>query len=286
MFINTTQVTINMKFAFFITLVFIAVKGLEAQVRDAFKYKAIYSLAYKPSKTDEQKKQEQLILLIGSQNTRFLSSGKYQKDSLLSNKEKLNLSFSEVLRNMPKTDFNYVIYQEIGRQKIVFKEKIGTGHVFSYEEDVKLDWEIYQDKKQLSGYSCQKAITRYAGRNYIAWFSSELPLSTDPYKFNGLPGLILEIFDDKKEYHFKLVQFNELSEEILFTDDKINQIKTDKNTFLKTMQKHDSNPFKTLEQSGISIDFPDDSKKMKMLKEHREKMSEKNPIELNDNINK
>jgi len=33
-----------------------------------------------------------------------------------------------------------------------------------------------------------------------------LPEKSPPYKFHGLPGLIVELYDDKNNYKFELVQ--------------------------------------------------------------------------------
>ena len=53
----------------------------------------------------------------------------------------------------------------------------------SYE---KLDWEILKEKKIL-GYNCNLAKTKFPGREYFAYFTTELPFSYGPWKINGLP---------------------------------------------------------------------------------------------------
>ena len=40
----------------------------------------------------------------------------------------------------------------------------------------------------------------------MAWFTSEIPIQRGPWKFGGLPGLIVKISDAKKEYNFELVK--------------------------------------------------------------------------------
>jgi hypothetical protein len=39
----------------------------------------------------------------------------------------------------------------------------------------------------------------------VAWFAPELPYSDGPYKFNGLPGLIVKIADTRNQYVFELL---------------------------------------------------------------------------------
>jgi GLPGLI family protein len=56
------------------------------------------------------------------------------------------------------------------------------------------NWEVKTEFKDVIGYKCQKATTHYRGRNYEAFFAIEIPYQTGPWKFYGLPGLILEVY--------------------------------------------------------------------------------------------
>lgn len=67
------------------------------------------------------------------------------------------------------------------------------------------DWKITKDTLSFSGIHAQKATAKFKGRNWTAWFAPELPFESGPWKLNGLPGLILEAYDDKKEVQFKFL---------------------------------------------------------------------------------
>jgi len=55
------------------------------------------------------------------------------------------------------------------------------------------DWQVTSDQKEILGYQVQKATTHYKGRDIIAWFTNDFSISDGPWKFWGLPGLILEV---------------------------------------------------------------------------------------------
>lgn len=61
------------------------------------------------------------------------------------------------------------------------------------------DWVIGKETKTVQDFKCQSATLDYKGRRYTAWFSDQLPYPVGPWKFGGLPGLILEMYDDKDE---------------------------------------------------------------------------------------
>lgn len=46
----------------------------------------------------------------------------------------------------------------------------------------------------------------FRGRSYVAWFTMDIPIENGPWKFAGLPGLILKVYDDKKLYDFECVK--------------------------------------------------------------------------------
>lgn len=75
-------------------------------------------------------------------------------------------------------------------------------------------WNIFDDTKLLMGNLCQKAKCYFRGREYEAWFAMDIPVSNGPWKFNGLPGLILKINDIDNLYSFECVKIEIFKEKI------------------------------------------------------------------------
>lgn len=85
-----------------------------------------------------------------------------------------------------------------------------------YEESEPLKWVLYGETKIINGVKCQMASTNKFGRRWIAYFSKEYPQSLGPYKFNGLPGLIFELYDTKDNYHFTATKVEKNTDEVHF----------------------------------------------------------------------
>ncbi|MBC7556456.1 MAG: GLPGLI family protein [Chryseobacterium sp.] len=83
---------------------------------------------------------------------------------------------------------------------------------FKIVENATQKWKISPETKMLANLKVQKAITNWGGRNWEGWFAPEIPFQEGPYKFNGLPGLIVEISDDKNNYQFTLVKSENIKE--------------------------------------------------------------------------
>jgi GLPGLI family protein len=67
------------------------------------------------------------------------------------------------------------------------------------------NWEIHDDTLTVAGYFCQKASCSFRGRNYTAWFTTDVPINNGPWKFGGLPGLILKVYDTDNYYVFECI---------------------------------------------------------------------------------
>lgn len=126
------------------------------------------------------------------------------------------------------------VYKNYHDRKIIVSDYIISDY-FIYDENLNLqDWELTEDSiKIILGYECQMATCRFRGREWTAWFALDVPISDGPWKFSGLPGLIMEAYDKKKTQYFCIngIQ-NGNSEPIYF-----GSIGIDANKFEKTTQR-------------------------------------------------
>ncbi|GHU72365.1 hypothetical protein FACS189413_15350 [Bacteroidia bacterium] len=81
---------------------------------------------------------------------------------------------------------------------------------YQYSEEIPdISWEIYEDTLSIISYLCQKATCSFRGRNYTAWFCPDIPINNGPWKFGGLPGLILKIYDEQNDYVFECIDIKQ-----------------------------------------------------------------------------
>ena len=80
-----------------------------------------------------------------------------------------------------------------------------SGEKFNVRYNTNTNWELSKESKIINGYTCYKASQDRKLRlkkndnivKVIAWYCPTIPLSFGPKEFGGLPGLILELQDDK-----------------------------------------------------------------------------------------
>ena len=78
---------------------------------------------------------------------------------------------------------------------------------YQFNAKKEINWKIVNDKKKIGNFEVIRATTNYGGRNWTAWYCSEISLPYGPYVFYGLPGLILEIYDDEYNFHFSFFEY-------------------------------------------------------------------------------
>lgn len=75
-----------------------------------------------------------------------------------------------------------------------------------YTENLPLfDWQIGTGTATVCGYECIGATCHWRGRDFTAWFTPDIPVEYGPWKFGGLPGLIMKVADNDRIYTFEAV---------------------------------------------------------------------------------
>ncbi len=67
----------------------------------------------------------------------------------------------------------------------------------SNERNDSYKWNLREGQDTILNYMCNQAELDYSGRNYTAWYAAEIPIPDGPWKFCGLPGLILKVQDSE-----------------------------------------------------------------------------------------
>lgn len=242
---------------------------------DNKKLRIVYELTYQIDSTDNKNlRVERMLLSIDNYVSSYQSERIYLKDSILKSNN------PQALFSISKSKFRYKIYKNRAINKL---NTLHNYSVYKFEVEEKipnLKWNIGTEEKEILNLNCIKATTSFAGRDYIAWFANEIPISDGPYKFTGLPGLIMEISDTKNHYTHKAVGVSYHNNKININNNnnsykKIN--KTEFNDFLKKIKEKPSLIFISsklvLPKAGLD----------KYDRNHRARQKhENNPIELDN----
>lgn len=68
-----------------------------------------------------------------------------------------------------------------------------------------MKWTLADETQTILGYNCQKATCSFRGRDFVAWFATDIPIKGGPWKFGGLPGCILKVYDTRNLYVWEAV---------------------------------------------------------------------------------
>lgn len=167
-------------------------------------HRFIYDVVYKKDSTSNITTKENYILDIGTKETKYYTYDFFVADSLITN----NIPFP---KEMKLNTSDIIVHKNNNNEFSQYDLLENT--VLQLQTNDTQKWNLSQEKKNVKNLSLQKAITTWGGRNWTAWFAEEIPFQEGPYKFHGLPGLIVEIYDDKKNYHFELVRSEKIKEE-------------------------------------------------------------------------
>ncbi len=278
---------------FLFLFAFISVLGYSQTHRFIYEYKYIPNINEK-----DTIRKEMMGLDIDGKGSIYQSLDRLKSDSTM--RAEIQKAMATGNRNMNfrgnrrfGQGVNYKVTKEYPDFKVFLHERVGRD-LYKISEDSKPVWKILPETQQIGEYKGQKATTEFGGRSWIAWFSSEIPFQDGPYKFHGLPGLIVKLEDVTGSHVMTLVankKLNPVKEEEtktpgapIFSFGGGQEIPVTKKQFLKVYQDYLLDPAKNMREMSSGMGGDGSVRRVVMMRGQDGR--EINPAEMAKNIEK
>jgi GLPGLI family protein len=181
---------------------------LLASVISAQSYRFVYEYKFRP---DADKKDslvtDYMNLDTDGKKSYYSNAVKFERDSAY-NADK---SYPALLKGKHyDRNLNYTIEKDYAKKTISFYDKFKNVSLVMTDNEFP-KWTIENDFRKINNMNCQKAVADYKGRKWEAWFSKDFPVNDGPYKFSGLPGLVVSVKDSGNDHIFDLIQIKKIN---------------------------------------------------------------------------
>ena len=186
--------------------------------------KCLYRYVYTFDTLKNELRDDLLILQIGKEVSKCYSYYTFQSDSLWSTPDGAKV-WSELFRRATEKDGIYGDFPRVRMSTYVYKN-YPTGQMtitdqissqdYCYVDSLHTQtWTMGDSTREVLGYTCQQATADFRGRRWTAWFATDIPVSDGPWKLGGLPGLILEAYDEGQQHVFTAVGLERVKDELI-----------------------------------------------------------------------
>ena len=236
-------------------------------------------------------KTEMMFLDTTKDGSKYYSYTVFNSDSIMKvdlEKQLAATGSINVKSDMQKGSVRYSVTKTYPDYKINLHRRLGMD-AYNISDDRKINWKILSDKEKIGEWNAQKAEADFAGRHWIAWFSTEIPIQDGPYKFRGLPGLIVKIEDKTGSHKMELKGIKNITGNVDINVFEVKEIAVNSKQFQKVLKEYENDPTKGIKQiqmGGTSIILTGkDGTSTKIAKEQEERLKarikkDNNRIEL------
>ena len=193
-------------------------------VLDRAHMKCLYRYVYTFDTLKNELRDDLLILQIGKEVSKCYSYYTFQCDSLRRTPDGAKV-WSELFRRAIEKDGIYGDFPHVRMSTYVYKN-YPTGQMtitdrislqdYCYVDSLHTQiWTMGDSTREVLGYTCQQATADFRGRRWTAWFTTDIPISDGPWKLGGLPGLILEAYDEGQQHVFTAVGLERVKDELI-----------------------------------------------------------------------
>ena len=214
-----------MKVILYLLLTSLAVQATAREpVLDRAHMKCLYRYVYTFDTLKNGLRDDLLILQIVKEVSKCYSYYTFQCDSLRRTPDGAKV-WSELFRRAIEKDGIYGDFPHVRMSTYVYKN-YPTGQMtitdrislqdYCYVDSLHTQtWTMGDSTREVLGYTCQQATADFRGRRWTAWFATDIPISDGPWKLGGLPGLILEAYDEGQQYVFTAVGLERVKDELI-----------------------------------------------------------------------
>lgn len=199
---------------------------------------------------------ESLLLLLGRNSSVYTSlDARLQNEAFvkqIKDQVKNAADPNHISLNIPgQRPVSDEYFQFLTTHQLFTRQKLINNYLIEEPLPV-INWNISSDTLTISSLHCQKATAHFKGRDYIAWFCADLPFHSGPWKLNGLPGLIVQAADTKKEVVFEFAGFEQISNQKLLVKLPEDAILTTRKDFERLQEVAKTNPSALAKMPGKS----------------------------------
>lgn len=122
-----------------------------------------------------------------------------------------------------RNDSMFSVYKDHESSSLIFEFSDLNQKSHYYADTLfPMHWVTSETQKMIGGIPCFKAVTRFKGRGYTAWYAPTITINDGPWKLGGLPGLILEAYDDEDNWRMEFIsKTDDHAFDVDFFDNKI-----------------------------------------------------------------
>ena len=192
------------------------------------------------------------ILQVGAKCSKYWEYSHYRIDSVLAGMDRNNITVVEANRiynRYPsKTSAFHVERHKQKNELQVYGWVSANGYIYN-EPFPNIQWKLGKETTTICGYLCYQATTNFRGREWTAWYA-DIPVSEGPWKFAGLPGLILRVESADKEHEFTAVSIRKAKSAI--TREKKMVTRTTREKFIRTEKEYKTKPSQYMAGSQLA----------------------------------
>ncbi len=185
---------------------------------------------------------DNMLLQIGPDGlSKFSSYKNLTVDSLIMRSTSEQIA-NAAMEGKLSTGEYMTIYKNYPSGKLTHTEKICEDW-FRYEEDLPSpEWELTDSVTNVLGYECQSARCVFRGREWMVFYTEEIPLADGPWKLHGLPGLIMKASDEKGHYTFECIGIKSKADRPI-TIYKVPFNRVNRKEYYDTRHRYEVNPY-------------------------------------------